>query len=214
MWGRSVVCNSYADGGVISTEKAREVRKQALHTAREQLDPLAFEGIASDVMDPTPAKWLLEHGIQRLVVGHKPTGDCPAVLSPKYTGLEIVAVDTSFSHRRDLNDDSGTKKFGQSRGDAIAMVEIAGRDASSNWLETYGVLACGTEYSNKFPSLDVTVGSNESSEVADPYLGRKIPDGWWVKAAVPPNYHLCRGTGRFVEYDVRPILDVINDVKL
>ncbi|KAL7523580.1 hypothetical protein ACHAXR_002251, partial [Thalassiosira sp. AJA248-18] len=79
MWGRSVVCNSYADGGVITTEAAVEARKHALHAAQKQLDPLAFEGIASNVMDPVPSKWLLEHGIQRVVVGHKPTGDCPAV---------------------------------------------------------------------------------------------------------------------------------------
>eukprot|EP00571_Detonula_confervacea_P006065 CAMPEP_0172313510 /NCGR_PEP_ID=MMETSP1058-20130122/20330_1 /TAXON_ID=83371 /ORGANISM="Detonula confervacea, Strain CCMP 353" /LENGTH=576 /DNA_ID=CAMNT_0013027169 /DNA_START=123 /DNA_END=1853 /DNA_ORIENTATION=- len=211
MWGRSVVCNSYADGGVVSTDDAEQKRQQALLTAQEQLDPLAFEGIASNVMDPAPAQWLLKHGIQRIVVGHKPTGDCPAVLSSKYTGVEIVAVDTSFSHRKDLHESEniGMKRFGENRGEAIAMVEIAGKDALSNWLETSGVLACGTEYSNEFPILSSSDGNKEKG---DHHLGRKLSNGWWVKVAVPPNYHLCRGSGRFIEYDIRSMKDVMNDL--
>ena len=215
MWGRSVVCNSYADGGVIATPDAEEERKQAIYTAQEKMDPLAFEGIASNVMDPAPAKWLLDHGIQRVVVGHKPTGDCPALLSPKYTGVEVVAVDTSYSHRYGLNDDIGVKKFGSSRGTAIAMVEITGQDASNNWLEMSGVLACGKEYSNKLPILGSYDNNDELSEGAgDPYIGTKLPDGWWIKALTSDaNYHLCRGSGRLIEYDVRPRQDVINEMR-
>lgn len=96
MWGRSVVCNSYGDGGVIATVDSEEERKQALRMAEEQNYPLAFEGIASSVFDPEPAKWLLDHGIQRIVVGHKPTGDCPAVLSSRYTGKKIFILDRHF----------------------------------------------------------------------------------------------------------------------
>jgi len=218
MWGRSVVCNSYADGGVITTIGAQEVRKQALQTAQEQLDPLVFEGIASNVMDPVPAKWLLEHGIRRIVVGHKPTGDCPAVLSSKYTGVETVAVDTSFSDRKDLNDDENSvKRFGKDRGRAVAMVEIAGEDAFRNRLETAGVLACGTEYSNQFPILSSTRSEDDDDDdydvVGDPNIGSMVSNGWWIKAAVPPNYHLCRGSGRFIEYDTRLMQDVINDLR-
>lgn len=220
MWGRSIVCNSYADGGVITTEEAIEERQRALQTAQEASDPLAFEGIASDVMDPVPSKWLLEHGIQRIVVGHKPTGDCAAVLSSKYTGVEIVAVDTSYSHRRGF---ATTKtKFGNNRGDAIAMVEIAGKDGFTNWLETSGVLACGTEYfshANKFPTLSSFNGEEELGEHSDdnvgegdPHLGMKLSDGWWVKACRGSNYHLCRGSGRFVEYDVRPMQEIMDDL--
>jgi len=178
MWGRSVVCNSYADGGVIATNDAQQERRQALR----QLDPLAFEGIASDVMDPAPAKWLLDHGIQRIVVGHKPTGDCPAV-----GGTQAL------------------KRFGDSRGNALAIVEITGESFFCTRLETSGVLACGTEYRNKFPFL----GIDGFIDGGDPYLGTRLPGGWWVKAAVPPNYHLCRGSGRFVEYKVQPMRDVI-----
>lgn len=107
------MCNSYADGGVILTEEALVERREALQSAQNG-DALAFEGIASDVMDPAPSKWLLEHGIQRLVVGHKPTADSPAVLSSQFTGVEIVSVDLSYSHRRDLGDSAtATKRFGE-----------------------------------------------------------------------------------------------------
>jgi hypothetical protein len=210
MWGRSVVCNSYADGGVIATTDAEEERRQAIQTAQERLDPLAFEGIASDVMDPSPAKWLIDNGIQRIVVGHKPTGDCPAVLSSKYVGVEIVAVDTSYAHRKDLNCDgtSVLKKFGDSRGNALSIVEIVGVCSSCTRLETSGVLACGTEYHNTFPFLS-SDGNTEFNDMGDPCLGTRLPDGWWVKAALPPNYHLCRGSGRFVEYKILPMQDVI-----
>ncbi len=206
MWGRSVVCNSYADGGVIATADAEQERKEALRCAREKLDPLVFEGIASDVMDPIPAKWLLDHGIQRIVVGHKPTGDCPAVLSSKYVGVEIVAVDTSYADRRDLN---CVKKFGNSRGNAIAIVEISGLCPLCTRLETSGVLACGTEYRNIFPSLSIDGKTEGNNDMGDSYLGTRLSDGWWIKAAVPPNYHLCRGSGRFVEYKIQPMQDAI-----
>ena len=121
--------------------------------------------------------------------------------------MEIVAVDTSFSHRRDLHESEniGMKRFGENRGEAIAMVEIAGKDSLSNWLETSGILACGTEYSNEYPILS---GSDGNMEKGDHHLGRKLSNGWWVKAAVPPNYHLCRGSGRFVEYDIRSMKEV------
>lgn len=223
MWGRSVVCNSYADGGVIATPDAEAERKRATRAARERSDPVQFEGIASDAMDPEPAGWLSRHGIRRVVVGHKPTGDCPAVLSHEYHGVEVVAVDTSYSRRRDLaGDNDGTagegEQFGERRGRAIAVVEIAGEDASSrNWLETSGVLACGTEYSNRFPILggpDDDGGEDDDDDFGDRHLGRRLSDGWWVKAAVPPNYHLCRGSGRFVEYDIRPMEDVVDDLRL
>ena len=206
MWGRTVVCNSFADGGVIHSENALNERKKALQIANEQLDPRAFEGIASNVLDPAPSKWLLDHGIQRMVVGHKPTGDCAAVLSSKYTGVEIVSVDTSYSHRKDLKE--SRKRFGDSRGDAIALVEIVG-NGECNRLESFGVLACCNEYRNYYPMLN----SEEFNDIGDPYLGRQLPSGWWVKASTgASNYHLCRGTGRLVEYCSRPINEVKSEL--
>eukprot|EP00569_Conticribra_weissflogii_P018977 CAMPEP_0171443136 /NCGR_PEP_ID=MMETSP0881-20121228/30168_1 /TAXON_ID=67004 /ORGANISM="Thalassiosira weissflogii, Strain CCMP1336" /LENGTH=604 /DNA_ID=CAMNT_0011966471 /DNA_START=154 /DNA_END=1969 /DNA_ORIENTATION=+ len=208
----------YGDGGVIYTINAMEERKQALRIAEENRDPLAFEGIASNVFDPVPAKWLNDHGISRVVVGHKPTGDCPAVLSSIYTGVEIVSADTSYSRRKGLTHNQLDNEFGEFRGPAIASVEIVGSDEYCNRLETSGILACGTEYSNKYPLLpkitkaETTDDENGTqNDIGDPILGRKIFSGWWVKAKVPPNhYHLCRGSGRDVEYDVRPVAEVMS----
>jgi hypothetical protein len=209
MWGRSVVCNSYGDGGVISTSSSEVQQRDALHTSIIDSNPLVFEGVASNVLDPRPARWLLNHGIRRIVVGHKPTGDCPSVLSATYTGVEVVSADTSYSHREDLNP---ACKFGQCRGSAISVVEIVGSE-HANWLETSGGLACGTEYVNRFPLLreddDKIEADRDLDILGDTNLGKKLPDGWWVKAAIPPDrYHLCRGYGRFVEYQIRSKGDV------
>lgn len=210
MWGRSVVCNSYADGGVIATKEAEEERKQALQDAYERLDPIAFEGIASNVMDSIPATWLLDHGIQRIVVGHKPSGDCPAVLSSDYVGVEIVSVDTSYAGRKDI---ATLSKFGNARGNAIAIVEITGPSPFCTRLETSGLLADGTEYNSKFPFLS-TCSNDTSDAMGDPYLGKKFTDGWWIKAAIPPNYHLCRGSGRVVEYSMQPMQEIIDKINI
>lgn len=211
MWGRSVVCNSYSDGGVIATKEAEEERKRAINYAYEQLDPIAFEGIASNVIDPIPATWLLDHGIKRIVVGHKPSGDCPAVLSSAYVGVEIVSVDTSYAGRKDI---PTLSKFGNARGNAIAIVEITGPSPFCTRLETSGVLANGTEYHNKFPMLSTCNNNDVEDEVGDPYLGKKLADGWWIKAAIPPNYHLCRGSGRVVEYSMQPMQEVIDKMNV
>lgn len=206
MWGRSVVCNSYADGGVVATDHAEEQRRQALRVAEEELNPLAFEGIASNVFDQEPADWLLAHGIKRIVVGHKPTGDCPAVLSSAYTGVEVCSVDTSFARRRDISTGEKSNRFGVNRGDAIALVEIAGSDHHNNCLEISGTLADGTEYSNTHPHI----GNNNDTVTGDSILGKRTLDGWWIKASVSPGrYHLCKGNGRTVEYDTRSEEDLV-----
>jgi len=173
--------------------------------AEEELNPLAFEGVASNVFDQAPADWLLAHGIKRIVVGHKPTGDCPAVLSSAYTGVEVCSVDTSFARRRDISTGEKSNRFGVNRGDAIALVEIAGSDCNYNRLEISGTLADGTEYSNIHPHI----GNNEDAITGDSILGKKTVDGWWVKASVSDSYHLCRGKGRTVEYDTRSEEDVV-----
>lgn len=214
MWGRSVVCNSYADGGNVHSDGAIENRRDALKRARVMKDPLAFEGLASDVFDKRPSDWLLGQGIQRLIVGHKPTGDCPAVLNSVYTGVEIVSVDLSYAHRHDLENESSLR-FGKSRGEAITNVEIAGRDSLNNALEVYGVLACGREYHNRYTtlsSIDCTARSPEKIE--DIYLGRRMSSGWWVKARLQSGeYHVSKGSGRKVEYKSIPPDEVREDFK-
>ena len=154
----------------------------------ERTDPLVFEGISSDPMDKNVAEWLKKDGIQRVVVGHRPTGDCPAVLSSSYTGLEIVSADTSFS---DTSADDN-------RGRAITVVEILGKSEVDNHLEVSGILQDGSEYSTRYARLHPN-GTDDS--VGDAMLGTMLGrDGWWIKASVEGSYYLTRGSGRKVEF--------------
>lgn len=144
--------------------------------------------MCSDPFDNKVAEWLKRGGIQRIVVGHKPTGDCPAVLSALYTGVEIVSADTSFSDT--AADDN--------RGKAMSVVEIAGASPLDNQLDVRGILRDGSVHESYFCRLhpegvDVSVG--------DPNLGRQMEDGHWVKmVTTKESYWLSRGEGRNVEY--------------
>jgi Calcineurin-like phosphoesterase len=188
MWGRSIVSNCYGDGGCITTDYAARERNDPERVSMEATNALVFEKVSSDPMDPQVAEWLKKDGIQRVVVGHKPTGDCPAVLSALYTGVEIVSADTSFS---DTSADDN-------RGRAMSVVEIAGDSPTDNQLEVRGTLRDGRSHESFFFRLhpggvDVSVG--------DPNLGRLWKDGYWIKmATTTDSYWLSRGAGRRVEY--------------
>ena len=149
-------------------------------------------------MDPNVADWLLRCGIARVVVGHKPTGDCPAVLSSLYTGVEIVSADTSFS------DTAAT----DNRGSAICIVELVGSSPTDNQLHLRGTLRNGVPYNCQFHRLH---SKNQiDNQVGDPYLGRQVTlidddetdnEDWWVKVrANDGSYWLTKGNGRHVKY--------------
>jgi hypothetical protein len=235
MWGRSIISNCYGDGGCITTRHAPRL----VHDTHDEFDndndgtgtavkdPLAFEGVCSDPADPVVAEWLRRHGIQRVVVGHKPTADCPAVLSARCHaattttasgnnngGLEIVSADTSYSD----------PTAPDNRGLAVSVVTIVGASRVDNHLECSGTLHDGTSHHSVFARLSVIDGIDES--VGDARLGTTWSqhphddDDWWVKALLltPPSpplttmtgapadqydqkwYHLTRGKGRHVEY--------------
>ena len=193
VWGRSIVSNCYGDGGCITSDHATQIRTDPERVAREVDHPLAFEKVSSDPWDATVAQWLLEHKIQRVVVGHKPTADCPAVLSATYHGVEIVSADTSFS-------DTGAD---DNRGVALGVVEVFGTSPTDNQLELRGRLRNGKSYKSKFSRLhddrrvDIRVG--------DAMLGRRIQYDnldYWIKVSTADgdSYWLTRGQGRHVEY--------------
>ena len=50
--------------------------------------------VCSDPRDATVARWLRRSGVRRVIVGHKPCGDCPAVCSARYTGVEVRRINT------------------------------------------------------------------------------------------------------------------------
>jgi Calcineurin-like phosphoesterase len=188
MWGRSIISNCYGDGGCITTDHAAEIRNDPSRILMEVTDPLVFENVSSDPLDPKVSEWLLKDGIRRVMVGHKPTGDCPAVLSALYTGVEIVSADTSFS---DTNAEDN-------RGKALSVVEIVGVSKTDNQLEMRGILRDGSEYRSPFPRLHDD-GTDEST--GNVHLGRQLDDRYWVKALTTrETYWLTRGKGRKVEY--------------
>lgn len=198
MWGRSIISNCYGDGGCITTKYAAEHRNDPQRLAQASTNPLAFEKVSSDPKDPVVAAWLLQSGIQRVVVGHKPTGDAPAVLSSFYTGVEIVSADTSFSDAQ--ADDN--------RGMATSIVEIIGASTVDNQLYVRGKLHNGREYNSKFHRLH-SKNRNDSNE-SDAFLGRQAKDGdWWIKVKTDDDmYCFTRGKGRRVEYKLVPASEV------
>lgn len=192
MWGRSIVSNCYGDGGVITTEHANLIRTNPERVAQEATNPMIFEAISSDPLDTSVANWLHEQGIQRIVVGHKPTGDCPAVLSAIYHGVEIVSADTSYS-------DSGAK---DNRGKALAIVELVGGSIDDNHLELRGSLHNEVHYSSIFPRLHQGI---LDTSVGDSRLGCRIQhqnQDYWIKVATEDSYWLARGKGRQVEHRI------------
>ena len=193
VWGRSIVSNCYGDGGCIHTEHAARHRNDRVGT--EPTDALAFEGVCSDPRDPIVADWLQSCGIQRIIVGHKPTGDCPAVLSSSYTGVEVVSADTSFSDTT----------ASDNRGRAIGVVELVGASDVDNHLEVFGVLQDGAAYHSVFHRLHSAKKIDDS--VGDHNLGHEIDGGWWVKAATAEGYVLTRGKGRNVEHKTVAVIE-------
>ena len=176
-----------------------------------------FEKVASDPMDQSVANWLLENGIHRVVVGHKPLGDSPAILSSRYTGVEIVSADTSYSDTSSPDN----------RGSALSIVEIVGSSQNDNRLEVKGTFHDGTSYHNVYPRLiskgrgtsksDNQVDGVENDTVdhdVSKLLGTLLEDGsgWWIKAATSTHFRLCRGTGRLVEYKNVAKLELIQNL--
>jgi len=193
VWGRSIVSNSYGDGGCITSDHATQIRTDPERIAQEIDNPLVFEKVSSDPLDTSVADWLLQNEIQRVVVGHKPTGDCPAVLSATYHGVEIVSADTSFSDTR--ADDN--------RGAAIGIVEVFGESSTDNQLELRGLLRNGEAYVSKF--LRLHDAGKVDTCTGDAMLGLRIQHDnldYWIKAAKADGAHywLTRGHGRHVEY--------------
>jgi len=195
VWGRSIISNCYGDGGCITTDHALQYLNDPDRSELEEKDPLVFENVSSNPRDPKVAAWLKDDGIRRVVVGHKPTGDCPAVLSAAYTGVEIVSGDTSYS---DTSADDN-------RGLALPNIEIVGESKADNQLEISGRLSDGREYHSVFNRLH---GDEIDKTVGDSNLGIETRDGYWIKAHTSKHYRLCRGKGREVEHNDVPKLSI------
>mmetsp|Transcript_38870 Transcript_38870/g.77766 ORF Transcript_38870/g.77766 Transcript_38870/m.77766 type:complete len:451 (-) Transcript_38870:234-1586(-) len=208
MTGRCVVSDNYCDGGTMPPAKHVEDRR-ADWARRAQEDPafspmsarveLRASGWSADPFDPEVASWLCASGIRRVVVGHRPTGDSPAVFGHQYTGVEIISADTSYA---DPGSSSG-------RGVSIAGVSIHGTSLI-NHARVFGVLKDGREHEARLPILSSAGGPGEGG---DQMVGCELEGSWWCKARVIEadgsiSYRCTRGEGRHVEHrDVKdPIL--------
>jgi len=218
MSGRCVVSGAYADGGTITSAQT-VARREAIAEAIAQApthEPHLYEGWATDPRDPAVSRWLLQAGVRRIIVGHKPSGDSPAVLSASYTGVEVISADTSYA---DTTSHDG-------RGVSIACVSLQGPSLDVNCARVYGTLRDGRQHDVRLPTLvgGAAGGDLPHPEGGDPVVGRELDDGWWVKALMVgegadlvPNaegagrpasaddsqtrvYLCCRGSGRNVEY--------------
>ena len=195
-WGRTVVVNCYGDGGNISSAAAIEYLNDEERRQRSKIDPLAFEGVSSDPRNQIVADWLLKYGIQRVVVGHKPCGDSPAVCSALYTGVEFCCADTSYSDTNSVDN----------RGSAVACTEISGFSPFDNSLILRGILRDGTKYESMHNRLHS--GTRIDDSVGDSLLGRELKNRMWVKASYKISgngddglmYHCSKGERRNVMY--------------
>ena len=211
MWGRCVVSGAYADGGCITSPNANAHRDKVRAEVEATSNPLLFERTTSDPRDPVVAEWLLAAGVRRVVVGHKPSGDSPAVLSSAYTGVEVLSCDTSYA---DLANDKAT-----GRGQSMACLIIRGESLERNAATVSGVLADGRAHEATLATLS-SAGVGEDVPSDDPHVGTELDGGWWVKArllddgsekgaeagaaegkgSVGRSYRLCQGEGRTVNY--------------
>merc|ERR1712137_562781 len=134
------------------------------------------DGNASEISKEC-ADYLKENGINRVIVGHTPHGDCPTVIQTE--GVQIFLCDTSYS---DMSQPDN-------RGVAVSELLFTQED-----VEVHGILK---------DSRNIQYKLNMPTDAASPdsLVGRSIPSGHWVKAklAEPPadgkDFMLCRGKG-------------------
>lgn len=197
MYGRCVVSCCYADGGTITTDAATDAREQVREKfANGAADALLYERWLSDPRNTEVAEWLQGAGIRRIVVGHKPSGDAPAVLSAAHNGVEVISADTSYGDPTD-------RELG--RGVSLAGVCLMGQSLEVNHAKIYGTLADGREHEAHLATLDSRGRAHDTP--GDELLGTELDGGWWVKARAvaagsdpgKQTYVAFRGAGRTVE---------------
>jgi len=124
-------------------------------------------------MSPQVSKYLIDHGVRRVVSGHKPCGDSPFVLREL---PEVVCCDTTYSDQ----------KAHDKRGAALAAVEFEGVPERSYSI-VRGTLCDGSNFEFRL----APPGSDGTQNGCDPYVGRCTVDGWWVKAPLADGQYHC-----------------------
>ena len=118
--------------------------------------------------EPELMAFLAAGGVHRVLVGHKPHGDCPAVVRfPGDAAGFILCCDTSYSDIRA----NKSRNPADNRGTACATVRLTATDTL-----VAGVLASGEPHSCTLTSGD--------RGFPDKLVGRGLTDGSWVKTVI------------------------------
>jgi hypothetical protein len=123
--------------------------------------------VSSNPRDQSVATWLRAGGIRRVITGHKPAGDSPAICSSVYTGVEVITADTSFSD---------TSKP-DNRGAAIVSLLVQGESGEVNHTEIAGILRDGREYSAHLGTLGGDADGTRTQSLRPPQVHHSIGDG-------------------------------------
>lgn len=160
---------------------------------------------------PELVHYLLSSGVNRVIVGHTPHGNCPTVI-PHGEGLTVIMADTSFSQMK-----SNLAYLGDNRGDAVCDIAIGGSQGQT-------CLVRGTTGDSAARSGDRgTVNySVPGSENGDHRIGMVQPasesvaenERFFVKAFLPAlegkdaRYLLCKVDGYINTYQKEPAAEV------
>lgn len=176
---RTVVVTCYVDGLNMPTPAAMENLKEG------------FPDV-SDPANPVVTRYLRAGGVARVVVGHKPSGEAPAVLRAHGGGIEVVSADTNYASTSSADMRGGSW--------CEVLVSFPGEGGGSQ-CRLRGALADGRgSYDFALPRLgEETAG--DSRPAGDNIVGRQTQDGWWarVRLAAGEKYLFSRGRGREFE---------------
>ena len=136
-------------------------------------------GNAVDVQNET-IEYLSKSGINRVIVGHQPHGDCPTVINNN-SKVQILTADTSYSNM----------KAPDNRGAAVSEILIHEADQT---IEVHGILK-----DEQMIAYNLACPTKEAK--GDYFVGQKLQGDWWVKSKLAPpteddkQYLACKGEG-------------------
>lgn len=177
----TVVVSCYVDGKNMPT--------------RQAIDQDKMEGFSkcSDPLSKKVVEYLHRADVRRVVVGHKPSGEAPAILRTRGVdgkGYEVISADTNYASSKDE----------QMRGQSWCEVRIS-QDSGHSQTRLRGQRPDGLgEYDFKLQVL----GSDPAGDDGDALVGHQARYGkqWvWVRLKLNSgDYLLSRGYGRTAEY--------------
>ena len=143
--------------------------------------------------DPEFSSFLVDEGINKIVVGHKPQGDAPLLMQCSY-GLKVMMGDSSYAKSgtrwpgklSEVKNYSGPIR-GDTRGNVTSEIVFSiDNNEHKNSIKSnvfiHGICSDGQNYAFDW---------NDDSEFSD-YLGLKTKDDWWVKGIMENYDSTCK----------------------